>query len=122
MTHPVAGLLLALSILAVTAAQLLAKARVHALAAQGSEGLAGVLMAAASDPLIWLLIALLVTSAGLWYAAMWVLPVSLMVPCAATISPLVAIGAHLMFGEPLGAAKMFAIALISIGVIWLALE
>lgn len=122
MTRPVAGLLLALSILAIAAAQLLAKARVGAISTQGIDGLPGILMAAASDPLIWLMIALLVTSAGLWYAAMWVLPVSIMVPCAAAVSPLVAIGAHFQLGEPLGAAKIGAIALITVGVVWLALE
>lgn len=72
------------------------------------------------DLQLWVAGFLMLSGAALWYLSMSRLPLSFILPCAALISPMAAIGARLFFGEELGAAKMLAILMtITAGVIWL---
>lgn len=111
----------AVSIVAMVASQLLAKARISVVF-DGSNGWIASLQAAVIDPLLWLVAGLLVTSAACWYIAMIRLPLSVMLPIAGLIAPLVALGAHFAFGETLTVPKIAAIALIATGVVWLAAQ
>lgn len=116
--------LLVVAIATVAASQILIKSRLHAPVddAGVEQGIAGLILALLGDWKAWLAGFMLVTSATCWYLAMIRLPVSLMIALAGTVSPLVAIGAHFALGETLGPAKLCAIALIAIGVIWLGLQ
>jgi drug/metabolite transporter (DMT)-like permease len=118
-----AALLLALSILALAGSQLLAKARLTDLADVGTgRTLRPMLAAAIADPLMWLVAALVVGGAALWYLAMIRIPVSVMVPLASLVSPIVAVGAHYFLGESLSPSKVAAIGLVAAGGFWLAVQ
>ena len=116
--------LLVVAILAVAASQVLIKSRLHAPVddAGVEQGFLRLVVALLGDWQAWLAGFIMVGAAACWYLAMVRLPVSLMIALSGTISPLVAIGAHFALGETLGPAKLAAIALISVGVIWLGLQ
>ena len=62
---------------------------------------------------------LVVAGAICWYLALLRLPVSFMLPVAALIAPVTAVGANLFLGETLTVGKACAILTIMGGVIWL---
>jgi drug/metabolite transporter (DMT)-like permease len=71
---------------------------------------------------MWLVIALVVAGAALWYLAMIRIPVSVMLPLASLVSPIVAVGAHYFLGESLSPSKVGAIGLVVAGGFWLAVQ
>lgn len=121
MKQGTAILALAVSIISVAASQLVLKARLQRpqLAPWGWQR---ALLEAACDPVIWLGIFLVLLGAACWYVALTRLPVSFMLPVAAVIAPMTAIGAHFFLGEGLTLNKLAAIGLITMGVVWLGLE
>lgn len=92
-----------------------------ALGMSGSQnlGFADAATRALSDPLTWVAGSLVVIGAGCWYLALTRLPLSLMLPVAGLVAPIVAIAAHFALGESLSIAKLAAIFVIAFGVIWL---
>ena len=114
-------LMLTVSIVAVTAAQLLIKARFNVLGLGASleQGVQAVLRLVLTDPPLWVAGFLMLAGAALWYISMSRLPLSFILPCAALISPMAAIGAHFLLGEDLSLSKLLAIFTITAGVIWL---
>ncbi len=109
------------SLIAVSASQLVIKARFEALGltTAGSVAWDEALWRMLADPLLWAGAGLVVLGSLGWYLAMTSLPVSFMLPVSALISPLVAIGAYFCLGESLGASKIAAILVIAAGVVWL---
>lgn len=71
----------------------------------------------------WFWVALLLIGAGVvsWYVALTKLPLTFMFPVAGIVSPTVAIGAHMLLGEPLSMGQLGAVLLIAIGVVLLGL-
>ena len=112
---------LAISLLSAVASQLLIKWRfdqlgVGAALGNGAGETIGMIM---GDLLCWLGALLLIVGAILWYLALMRLPIHVMLPLAATVSPAASIGACLFLGESLTVPKMAAIATIFAGVAWL---
>lgn len=75
-----------------------------------------------SDPFMWLAGIMFTSGAALWYLALTKLQLGFMMPAAAMVAPLAAIGAHFFLGDVLTLQKTLAIAVITIGVIWLGLQ
>lgn len=122
-SYPTAVVLLIVSIVFLAVSQLLAKSRLSdLLGQQSSHEWGALLLEVIKDPPMWGVGLLLVLGAASWYAAMVRLPVSIMLPLAGSVSPLVAIGAHFLLGEVLTGPKLAAIGLISVGVAWLAFQ
>lgn len=121
-TRTQALILLAVSLAAVTGSQLLFKAgMVRTLAQRHSDPtVSAMVWRVLADPLIWLAIALVLVGVATWYLAMVRLPLSLMLPMAGIVAPLVSIGAYVILGEALTSAKVAAISVIAFGVAWLA--
>ena len=122
MSGPVALAALAASIVLMAGAQLLLKARLNVLGHQRAESVGGLwrtLLDGLGDPLIWAAGLVIGVAAACWYSAMLRLPISLMLPLAGLIAPIVSIGAWLLLGESLSAAKIAAILLIAGGAAWL---
>ncbi|MFO1099233.1 MAG: hypothetical protein U1E81_13425 [Xanthobacteraceae bacterium] len=111
----------AVSICAYIVSQLLIKARLEklgvgdALARNVASGLALLF----GDLGCWIGGALVVVGGVCWYVAMTKLPIRLMVPMAAIITPAAALGGHFFLGEQLSWEKMLAIGVITVGVAWL---
>jgi drug/metabolite transporter (DMT)-like permease len=74
---------------------------------------------ALADPLLWFAGLLILLGVICWYLSMTRLPLSLMLPLAAAIAPVVSVGAYFLLGEVLTPAKIAAIAMITVGVSWL---
>jgi drug/metabolite transporter (DMT)-like permease len=110
-----------LSLSSTALSQLVIKARLTTAASDTAETgtLAATLMRAISDPWTWLGIVLVLIGVVCWYLAMIRLPLSLMLPMAGVIAPVVSVLACVLLGEQVSAAKMAAIATITSGVIWL---
>jgi drug/metabolite transporter (DMT)-like permease len=109
------------SISAYIVSQLLIKSRFERLGvadafAQSIASGAGLIV---RDSACWFAGLLVVTGGLCWYIAMTRLPIHLMVPMAAVITPAASVGAFLFLGEHLSLEKMMAIGLITIGVVWL---
>ena len=121
MSRTMALTILAVSILTVGVSQLILKSRLSHLASspQPDATVFATVLRLLHDPLVWCAIALVLVSVVSWYVAMILLPLSLMLPVAGMIAPIVSISAHFVLGESLGATKLAAIAMISCGVIWL---
>ncbi len=121
MTKMTALLTLGISLVAVAISQLAFKAAFTRLAEHWAPGHAYGTTAwrVAADPLIWTAVVLVLLGAACWYLAMIRLPLSLMLPMASVISPIVSIGAYFMLGESLTPAKVAAILMIAAGVAWL---
>ena len=109
--------------LIVAAAQLLIKWRFEVLefGLRKDRGIYESVMLLIGDPHLWLAGFMMIAGSISWYAALSRLPVSLLIPAAGSIAPLVAIGAHLWLGESLSWSQLAAILLIVIGVSWLGL-
>ncbi len=69
-----------------------------------------------SDKWLWFAAALIGAGLVTWYAALTQLPLTFMFPVAGIVSPVVAMGAHLLLGEPLSLGQMGAILMIAVGV------
>lgn len=112
---------LAVSIVSIAASQLIMKWRLSGIAPveTGQRTRVDYVWAAIGDGWIWLGVCLIGISAVLWYAAMSRLPLTLMMPMAALVAPLVAFSAYLFLREPLSSGQMMAIAMIAVGVAWL---
>ncbi len=112
----VAALLFVLSILLLIASQLMIKWRFNALGLQGEQGhgLWLTVRHAVVDIGLWTAGLLVLAGAAMWYAAMTKLPLSFMLPAAAIVSPLVALGAHVTLGERVTTAEFVLIGLIAI--------
>lgn len=121
LNYGTALVILGICIVCVAASQVLLKARMGALGMSGSQnlGFADAATRALSDPLTWVAGSLVVIGAGCWYLALTRLPLSLMLPVAGLVAPIVAIAAHFALDESLSVAKLAAIFIIAIGVIWL---
>ena len=121
MTNATALLSLGVSIALMSVAQLVLKARFLLLGHSGeaAPGLWETVQKALADPLIWLAGGLIGVGACCWYLAMLRLPISLMLPLAGLIAPIVSLGAWLMLGESLTPAKFAAILVIAAGAAWL---
>ena len=111
MTNLTAWILLFTGFLASAASQIIIKARVDPVTSAG-----GSYRQLAGDPLIWLAIAMILVFVGCWYAALTRLQLSVMMAWSAVVLPLIAIGGWMWLGEPLGAGKLLAIGIISVGV------
>jgi drug/metabolite transporter (DMT)-like permease len=112
--------ILAFSIVSVTLSQLVIKARFDGLGLGGTEGrsLLSTLLLAMSDSMLWVGAVLLVAGACAWYMALTRLPIHVMLPFAAIITPVVSLGAYLFLGEDISTQKFMAIAVITAGVAW----
>jgi drug/metabolite transporter (DMT)-like permease len=109
-----------LSLAAIGGAQLLVKWRFGVLGFdRGTRSFSDVLGVVLGDPGLWLAGVLIVVSALGWYVSLIRLPLSFMMPTAAIVAPLVALGAHLLLGETVKPGQMAAIAVIAAGVAWL---
>lgn len=121
MTNSSAMLSLTISLSTIAAAQLLLKARLALLGYEADlvPTVTATMQRAVSDPWFWCAGGLVLTSAITWYAAMLRLPLSLMLPLAALLAPMVSIGAWALLGEDLTPAKCAAITVIAAGTAWL---
>ena len=121
MTNTAALIVLAVSIIAMSIAQLLLKARFLLLGHTGTTPppIGDTVRQGIADPWLWGAVVLIVIAGVCWYLAMLRLPISLMLPLAGLIAPIVSIGAWLLLGEDLTLAKLAAIMTISAGAAWL---
>jgi drug/metabolite transporter (DMT)-like permease len=112
---------LAVSLATVGTSQLVFKARLNRLAEHFDAGPTPLVIAwrALCDPLLWLAGLLVLIGFVCWYLAMLRLPLSMMLPMAASIAPLVSIGSYFILGESLTPTKIAAILVIAGGVAWL---
>lgn len=109
------------SIAAFIVSQLLIKSRFEHLGIgdaldRGLGAVAGLLL---RDSACWFAGTLVVVGGLSWYIAMTRMPLHMMLPLSAIITPATSIGAYLLFGEQLSAQKWAAIGLITAGVAWL---
>ncbi len=88
--------------LASAASQIIIKARLDPVTAAG-----GSYKQLIGDPLMWLAILLIITFVVCWYTALTRIPLSIMMAWSAVVLPLIAVGAWIWLGEPLGIGKMF---------------
>ena len=95
--------LMGLSTLCVASSQILVKWRFGAIGLDQTDKRTWFELAElfVTDAGLWVAGLLIVTGAATWYAALTKLPWTLMLPVGGIISPLVAIGAHLLLGERL---------------------
>jgi drug/metabolite transporter (DMT)-like permease len=111
---------LAFSIVSVALSQLIIKMRFDGLGLGGTaeRSLFSTLLLAMSDGVLWLGAVLLIAGACAWYMALTRLPIHVMLPFAAIITPVVSLGAYLFLGEDISQQKFMAIAVITAGVAW----
>ena len=114
--------MLMLSVIALAASQLLIKGRFSTILPWGTQLDRKKIAVLAADPTLWCAGSLLILSALCWYVALVRLPLSVMMPTAAIVAPLVSISAHFFLGEPMSVQKASAIALIAGGVAWLGFQ
>jgi drug/metabolite transporter (DMT)-like permease len=121
MTRTGALAALAVSLATVGTSQLVFKARLNRLAEHFYAGPTALAIAwrALCDPVLWLAALLILIGFVCWYLAMLRLPLSMMLPMAASIAPLVSIGSYFILGENLTPTKIAAILVIAGGVAWL---
>ena len=115
---------LTISLLSLAISQTLTKWRFmvltgHHQAESAPSSKAALLQQAITDPWLWGAFFLILSGAIFWYTAMTRLPLSLMLPMAGILSPLVTIMAHVFLKEPVSVGQMAAILLIATGVVWL---
>ena len=122
LTYPAALVLMGLSMLCVAGAQILVKWRFGVMGLDRNSERTWFDLAAlfVTDGGLWVAGLLILAGAVTWYAALTRLPLTLMLPVGGIISPLVAIGAHLLLGERLTPSQLAAILIISAGVALLA--
>jgi drug/metabolite transporter (DMT)-like permease len=122
LTYRAALALMSLSMLCVAGSQILVKWRFGAMGLDRNNERTWFDLAAlfVTDGGLWVAGLLVVAGAATWYAALTKLPLTLMLPVGGIISPLVAIGAHLLLGERLTPSQLVAILIISAGVALLA--
>ena len=114
---------LIISVVSVSASQVLLKARFQSNALPSLEwGVWHFLSEVLRDPYFWGAGILIAVSAIGWYAALPRLPLSLMLAVAALFYPLVGLGSHFFLGESMTAEKFAALALITCGIVWLSLQ
>ena len=65
---------------------------------------------------VWLAVGLIIVFVVCWYTALTRIPLSIMMAWSAVVLPLIAVGAWIWLGEPLGAGKLASIGVISVGV------
>lgn len=119
MTRNAALLVLAASLASVTASQVILKARLTLLTGVPSPSWQAFIVRAMSDPYLWVGAACVGVGGICWYTALSKLPLNLMLPASSVIAPCASICAYYFLGENLTLAKIFAIAVIMIGVSWL---
>ena len=121
MTKSIGFLLFAVSLVTVTASQILFKARMTLIGEvfASERPILFSLFRLLADPLIWAAGLMVVVGAACWYTAMVKLPISFMLPMASLIAPMAAVGAYFFLGESLSPAKLAAIAFIAVGATWL---
>jgi drug/metabolite transporter (DMT)-like permease len=123
MTKVIAMTLLAVSLCTVAASQLLFK---YAFSRHDWQLAAGETWFTLGwrlmlNPAVWAGAILVLVGVVCWYLAMIRLPLSLMLPMAGIIAPVVSVAAYFLLGEILTPAKFAAILLIAGGVAWLGL-
>jgi drug/metabolite transporter (DMT)-like permease len=116
--------LLLLSLLALAGSQLLIKWRfmVMDFDGLGLSSQSGRLFAVLTDPWLWLAGSLIMLGAAMWYVAMTRLPLTLMLPLAAVVTPIVVLVSHFVLKEPLTLGQLGAAVLIALGVVLLGLQ
>ena len=121
MTKQAAVIIFILGLICVAGSQLLMKARFASIEVASRDGrpLFSILFQIVTDVFVIFAGLLVVAGALCWYTALFKLPVSLMLPVAGVIAPIVSIGAHFLLGENLTPAKTSAILIIMTGVMWL---
>lgn len=109
------------SILSVAASQLIMKWRFGVLFPEGgaTRSATGHVMTAASDAWVLAGVGLIVIGGSSWYLAMSRLPLTFMMPVAASIAPITVVCAYFFLKEPLTLGQIAAIAMIAAGVAWL---
>lgn len=111
----------AVALVAIASAQLLIKWRFGVIGMHIEPGNTRltVIRLLLTDGWLWTAGTLMIVGAVSWYLAMTQLPLTLMMPLASLVAPLVAFGAHFFLGEPLNGSQMAAIVLIAAGAAWL---
>ena len=102
--------------LASAASQILIKARLDPITQAG-----GSYRQMVADPLIWLAVGLIIVFVVCWYTALTRIPLSIMMGWSAVVLPLIAVGAWIWLGEPLGPGKLASIGVIAAGVAMLSM-
>jgi drug/metabolite transporter (DMT)-like permease len=117
-------ILLAASLLSVSASQLIVKWRFGEFASGGDAPLtrSQMLWAALSDTWVWMGGFLTILSAVCWYTALTRLPLSYMMPTAALVAPITVISAYFFLREPVTVGQAAAIGVIAFGVAWLSYQ
>lgn len=123
LTYRAALVILVIGLVSIASSQLIVKWRYGAIAKAltVNAGVLDVLVAVIADPWMWAAATLIGTSVVSWYVALAKLPLSFMFPIAGIVTPTVALGAHVLLGEPLSHGQMGAIAMITAGVVLLGL-
>jgi drug/metabolite transporter (DMT)-like permease len=116
MTTTFAWVLMFAGFLASAASQIIIKARLDPVTAAG-----GSYRQLITDPLMWLAILLIIGFVVCWYTALTRIPLSVMMAWSAVVLPLIAVGAWIWLGEPLGVGKMVSIGVIAAGVAMLSI-
>lgn len=121
MTRYGATTALVIAIVVIAISQLLIKGRMNVLSPsiQNALSLHRIPWQVLADPLLWMAVLLVAIGGLCWYIAMIKLPLSLMLPMAAAIAPIVSIGGWAFLGETLNGPKIAAILVIALGVAWL---
>lgn len=121
MSKQIAVLVFVAGLACVAASQLIVKARFTTLGTGWTQDIPWVTMLGRvlTDPIIILGGMLVVIGAVCWYVALTKLPLSLMLPAAGIVGPVVSIGAYFLLGEALTLSKLAAISTIAVGVAWL---
>jgi drug/metabolite transporter (DMT)-like permease len=121
LTYRTAIVIFALGLVSIASSQLLVKWRFGVLGLESQPKKWGLelLGALLTDAWLWFAGLLIVASAISWYLALTRLPLTLMLPIAGIVPPIVAVGANQLLGEPLSGGQITAIAMIAIGVAWL---
>ena len=112
-------LILFISMCSIAGSQLLIKSRFNALGERVTEAssLLDLVFLAIRDLGLWGGAILMGIGVLSWYTAMTKLPVTLMFPVAALVTPMVVLGAYLFLKEPLSLAQLVTILFITLGVV-----
>lgn len=111
MTTTTAWILMFAGFIASAVSQILIKARIDPITQAG-----GSYRQLAADPLVWLAVLLIISFVVCWYTALTRIPLSVMMAWSAVVLPLIAVGAWIWLGEPLGVGKLASIGVIAAGV------
>jgi drug/metabolite transporter (DMT)-like permease len=122
-TYTVSVVLLILSIISISASQLVLKARFQAIMLPDvNVGILEFLRIVIKDPYCWVAAVLIAISVVGWYGALTRLPLRLMLAFSGLFYPFVGFGEQFFLGETLTLQKLTALIVISGGIAWLFLQ